>query len=375
MISLFFYILIICSSLLFFVLYGYAGKTNCVVSKPLYTTQFDYFFALCPIIILSGLRYGIGADYFTYESIYNTLHNASIYKYFFYHFANIGDYYTEIGWYIINRFFSPNYSSLLFIQQILIFLFLYKGLKFFKDTINPAFALMVYCFTQLIYSWNGMRFTVAIVVLFSGFEYIINRNVIKWCITVLLAMLFHKTSVICLPFYFLTEFSSKKFNSFRNVLLYIFVLFFPALIKLLFIIAGFIPFFKRYLGSAVYIVGAFHFSPMFLFHIIPVILPIYYYKKNYIKHDKVAKILVRIYLLSIPFREIGMVNTMFTRLARFPQMVEVIFIPYIINSFSNKKRKMYMYAYYFIWYLFYFFYYALVNDQGTSVPYQSIITF
>lgn len=374
--SLFFYIVVICFSLSFFLLYRYAGETPSSIllaHRSFYKTPVEFLVALVPVIFLTGVRYGIGADYFSYASIYKLLHFTPLPVYLKKHFEGVGAYYTEIGWYVLNRFFSFDYCSLLFVVETVIFCFLYKGLSFFKEHINVPFALMIYCFTQLLYSWNGIRFAIAVVVLFSGFEYIICRKPVKWILTVLLAMMFHKTAVICLPFYFLAEFSSARLNALRNLLLYLFVFLFPLLIKTIILIAGFIPLFSRYLSAAIYVIGDFHFSPMFLFHVVPVIVPLLFVRGKFIQRDSIARVLFRIYLLEIPFREAGMVSTYLSRLARFPQMVGVIFIPYVLMSLPKGWRKTYLYVYYFCWYLFYFFYYAVINDQGSSYPYQTIL--
>ncbi len=375
MLSLVCYIFIICFSMFLLCLYGYANKTNYCKKNSFYNSPVEFFFSLLPIIFLTGLRYGIGTDYFSYKSIYNSLHEVSFSKYLENHFDGVGEYYVEIGWYILNRFFSFNFPSLLFIVQIIIFSFLYKGLAFFKGNVSVPLAIMIYCFTQLVYSWNGMRFAIAVVIVFSGFKYIVHRSFIKWVAIVLLAMTFHKTSIVCLPFYFMAEFNSKKFNKARNFLLFLFVVFFPVLINSILDIVALIPFFSRYFAAAAYIIGDFHFSPMFLFHIVPVILPILVVRGKFIKQDSVAKVLFRIYLLEIPFREIGMVNTWFTRFARFPQMVEIVLIPYVLYSLSKGQKKLFMQIYYFYWYVFYFLYYAIINDRGDSYPYQSILNF
>ena len=345
MISLFCYIFIIVFSLTLFYLYRYAGFTNACSKRSFYNSPIEFFFALLPILFLTGLRYGIGTDYFAYEKIYNLLRTTPFPTYLEKHLAGIGEYYVEIGWYLLNRFFSFDFCSLLFVVQALIFGFLYKGLSFFKNSVSIPFALMLYHFTQLIYSWNGMRFAVALAIIFSGFEYILCRKGVKWIITVLLAMTFHKTSVVCLFFYFMGEFDSKIFNKARSFLLVLFVIFFPVLIEIIFDVVALIPLFSRYLAAARYAVGEFRFSPMFLFHIIPVILPILIVRGKFMRRDMIAKVLFRLYLLEIPFREIGMINTWFTRFARFPQMVEVVLIPYLLYSLPKGQKKLFLYIF------------------------------
>ncbi|MDY6190315.1 MAG: EpsG family protein [Treponema sp.] len=339
-----------------------------------FNTPIEFFFALLPLLLLTGFRYGIGADYFNYKIIYERLHSTPFKVYLVNHFGGTSEYYTEIGWYIINRF-SYNYNAVLFIAEMIIFTFLYKGISFFKYSINVPFAIIIYCFTQLLYSWNGIRFAIAVVIIFSGFKYIICKKLFKYIFTVIIAMLFHKTAVICVPLYLLTEFKSKKLNSLRNIILYLFVILFPLFIKGIITMSGKIFLFQRYLSAAIYAIGDFHFTPMFIFHVIPVIIPLLIYGRQLFKNDVIAKILLRIYLLEIPFREAGMISKYLTRLSRFPQVVGIILVPYVLESLPRKWTRIYLYIYFFVWYLFTFFYYAIINDEGCSYPYYSILTF
>ena len=58
---------------------------------------------LFPLIAMYGLRYGIGVDYFSYQRFYDVLHNASFSEYWIGHINNIGEFYVEPGYYILNK--------------------------------------------------------------------------------------------------------------------------------------------------------------------------------------------------------------------------------------------------------------------------------
>ncbi len=82
----------------------------------------------------------------------------------------------------------------------------------------------------------------------------------------------------------------------------------------------------------------------------------------------------RICLMEIPFRLLGQYNTWFTRYTRCSQIVLVIFIPLILSRIENRQKRLMLGAYYILWYIFYFAYYAIVNDQGDSLPYVWIFS-
>ena len=132
--------------------------------------------------------------------------------------------------------------------------------------------------------------------------------------------------------------------------------------------------FSRYFTVGKYALGDISFKPMFLFHIVPVFLPLLIVKKNFITRDNLANFLFRISLFEIPLRELGSLNTWLSRLARFPQMFQLLFVPYVLQSIKNSKLRLFLKIYYIIWYIFYFMYTAIVNDAGDSLPYISIFS-
>lgn len=336
--------------------------------------QFVLFaFLVCPIIFIYTARYGIGTDYFAYRSIFELLHYTDFEKYWHFHKLNYGSYYVEPGFYILNRFLSFNFVSLLFICSLLILGFIYFGTIKLVPKISMAWCIFIYYCTQFIFSMNVMRFAIAITIVFFGINFIVQKKIVSWFFFVGLASCFHKTSIICFPLYFLVDINNKKLSKFRNFLWYVFVLGFPVIAKMLFVLAANISFFSRYFATAKYMLNGFTFKPMFLFHIAPILFPLIIVKRKFIFQDKKAALFFRVLLLEIPMRELGAFNTWLSRLARFPQMIQIVFIPYVLSSIKNQKLKMILKIYYVAWYSFYFIYGALVNDMGDSVPYRSIL--
>lgn len=326
-----------------------------------------------PIILIYTMRYGIGTDYFSYKEIYEILHKASLPEYLTNHNHNIGAYYVEPGYYLLNRFFCFSYRSLLFITSVIIMFFLYHGiLSLTHKSFLPLCVLIYFC-TQFIYSMNGVRFTIAITIVFWGIQFIIKKKCWLWILCIILAMGFHKTSLICFPLYFLGEMSSKRIAKIRNYLWYFFIFAFPMLWKGLFEVTKEISIFSRYFTTAIYTISNFTLKPMFLFHILPVLFPLFFAKRQFILHDEKASLLLKIMLFEIPLRELGSLNTFLTRFARFPQMVQIVFIPYVLSSVKNQKLRVILTIYYVAWYSFYFIYGAIVNDAGDSLPYRSIL--
>lgn len=331
-----------------------------------------FLFLISPIILIYTLRYSIGTDYFSYRDIFYKLHFSTLRNYLLLHKDNIGSFYVEPAYFILNRYLSFSYGSSQFIVSIIMFACVYYGSISVFPKINLAFVVFIYFCTQFIYSMNGVRFAISITFVFLGVQYIVNRNLFGWAFCIILATGFHKTSIICAPLYLCANFQSKHFSKYRDIVWYTFIFAFPIFTKLLLGIASGISMFSRYFTVGRYALGNFEFKLMFLLHILPVFLPLIIVKKNFIASDIFAKTLFRISLFEIPLRELGSFNTWISRLARFPQMFQLLFVPYVLQSIKDSKLRLVFKIYYIAWYVFYFMYTALVNDAGDSLPYISI---
>ena len=331
-----------------------------------------FLFFVSPIILSYTLRYSIGTDYFAYKDIFSQLHDKTLNEYLSLHNKNVGSFYVEPAYFILNRYLSFSYGSLRCLISIIIFTNIYYGSISVYSKIDLGFVVFIYFCTQFIYSMNGVRFALSITFIFLGLQYIINKKFVGWIICVLLATGFHKTSIICAPLFLCANFDNMWFSKFRDIIWYTFVFAFPIFVKLLIGIVSSMSIFSRYFTVGMYALGNFTFKPMFLFHILPVFLPLVIVKKNFITRDNLAKLLFRISLFEIPLRELGSFNTWLSRLARFPQMLQLLFVPYVLQSIKNSKLRLFLKIYYIIWYIFYFMYTAIVNDAGDSLPYISI---
>ena len=153
----------------------------------------------------------------------------------------------------------------------------------------------------------------------------------------------------------------------------IFILLFPVLAQYLFEFAANISVFARYFISYSISSGG-EGGLKWLIHIIPVILPLILFCRKEIFSSVDVSVYFRICLMEIPFRMLGQFNTYFTRYTRCSQIVLVLLIPLILSRIANRQKRLLLEIYYILWYIFYFAYYAIVNDQGASLPYVWIFS-
>lgn len=329
---------------------------------------------LFPVIAMYGLRYGIGADYFNYERIYNTVHEASIGEYWAFHSRDIDVYYVESAYYILNRIF-PSYRALLWGMGILYFSLFLLVVRDYSRKISIPFALFIFLSTQFIYSMNGTRFAVALCFLLLGYNALAQNKARKFVICVLAGALFHKSALFCLALIFLKKYRYRQVNSARNIALFGLIILFPLASKYLIWIAGKLPVFERYFSTIRYSAsGTMDGGWKWLLNIVPVFLPLLFLCKKEIFDQEDTRTYFRICIMEVPFRMLGLLNTWYTRTARFAQIAQVIFIPLVLSKVTDKRKRGLLYLYYIVWYVFYFAYYAIVNDQGDSLPYVWIFS-
>ena len=185
--------------------------------------------------------------------------------------------------------------------------------------------------------------------------------------------MFHTSALFCLPIYLLKEYRGDFANKIRNIGIIFFIILFPLIVEYLFEFAASIAVFARYfLADSINSKtdGGF----MWIIHIIPVILPLVFFCRKEIFYSTDTSVYFRICLMEVPFRILGHYNMWFARYARCSQIILVILIPLILSRIRNRYKKLLLELYYIIWYIFYFAYYAMVNDQGSSLPYTWILS-
>ncbi len=331
-------------------------------------------FCSLPVILLYGLRVGIGTDYTAYEGMYEVLHNADFFYYWEKHNEIAGAFYVEPGYYILNKL-APSYRILLFADILFIIIPLWLALFEFKEKISFSFAIFIFMSIQFIYSMNGVRYIIAVSFILLGFVYLISGRNLRFFCCILTASLFHTSALICTAYYFIKNLKNNRLNAVRNMLFYAAVFMFAFGSKYIIRLVSGIPVFYRYFSTEVYSFSdGMQHGVFWLLHIIPVIVPLLLVCGKNLLYDSRSGIMFRIYLTEIPFRMMGLYNTWFTRLVRIPQVIEVIFIPYVLKNIKNKNTRRIMILYYAVWYVFYFVYYILVNDQRSSIPYQWIFS-
>jgi hypothetical protein len=147
------------------------------------------------IFIFGAIRVDFGADYYSYEKIFEGIHNQN--------FVNSG-LTTELGfqWLCI---LSPSYRVLLVLLTGLMsisYFFLFKKYVQRKYAIF-AFILLFICTYSLIGQLTGIRNAIVINILMLSIPFLVNRKIIPFFLIIITGAFFHTSSLLMLPLYFI----------------------------------------------------------------------------------------------------------------------------------------------------------------------------
>jgi hypothetical protein len=118
--------------------------------------------------------------------------------------------YFEIGYVFLNkivRIFTDNYSVFLVLHAFIIYGLIARSI--YKYSVNPFVTLFIfYC---LMLGYLGMnRQYIALAACIFSFQFIFNKKIIPFILCIAIAFLFHKSSLMFLPVYFLHKVISPK---------------------------------------------------------------------------------------------------------------------------------------------------------------------
>lgn len=160
------------------------------------------YFSVTLLIIIGGLRFEVGADWFAYENLFSKTSNLG-------HVFNS----REELLFMLIMFFSKNiidsYSLFIFILFSIAFFLKVKTLNYYSK--DFFLSLLIYVSAIfLIYDVNGIRQGLAISLVLLSIPYILNKNVYKYLFIVLMATICHTSAIIFLPFYWIANIRFKK---------------------------------------------------------------------------------------------------------------------------------------------------------------------
>lgn len=163
-----------------------------ILSEIKYKSFFLRPLALFFLIVFVGFRYDVGADYLSYEQIFNDAPQSSF-----------SELLIEPGYMFINHlvlFFTNNFYWLTTLIVAIQLFFFHKAIKDFE---YYTFALFVFITMNLGAMVNEMRQYIAILIFLYSLKFIYNRSFLKYLALIIFGACFHYSLLFVLPLYFL----------------------------------------------------------------------------------------------------------------------------------------------------------------------------
>lgn len=156
--------------------------------------NFEILLSFIIFSIFSGVRWNVGVDYPGYLNYYNALVNGYL--------NNIKD--VEIGFQNISEilaYLNLHFSVFFGFWACLQLFFIYYAFRK-EQFVLPFLGLIIVCGGQYIDWMNGMRQALAASIFVFSIQFIFQRNLLKYVITIIFASIFHQSAIILLSFYF-----------------------------------------------------------------------------------------------------------------------------------------------------------------------------
>lgn len=329
------------------------------------------FFVL--LTIISGIRYGVGTDFFNYNEYYELISSG----------YNIN---VEPGFVLISSVLSKlgfNSQAMFFALSALTMVFFYHGIKYYinSDYAYKPVLYIIFIIFPYFSSFNVVRQVLAASIILYASKYIIEKKLTKFSIWVLFAMLFHFSSIIFLGLYFIAKRDFKR-TTLLSVLLISFVAvkldFIMIILKFIINHLSFLDFggyIQNYINSS-YNTRELSFGAVFFIHVTILVMFILL-KDKLIKNER-SLLSFNFFYLYILFYILSMGAPVLTRFNYYFSIYMAISISKFGLMFDGRSRKIVEYVV-TVLYLLLFMYIVVSGylNPGTSdnIPYNFNLDF
>lgn len=292
-------------------------------SKSQASSLFFTAIAAVIMILVTGLRVGIGTDYYMYEDIY------------FWSAAGMQGS-IELGYYLLSRLcyaIVPNFHFFLLVLSTLFFVVCRCAIeKLSPDPVMSVFLLISagYFFAYM----NMMRQMLAAAILLYSLVYVRDSKPLRFLLCVFLACMMHTTSFVFLFVYFIRKLSNKGIVAFAAVFA---ICVATGVVDVLFQnVVGNFSKYEGYYNSAfnngriAYVAIAIDLSVLLLAALLSNRLP---------KSDSILRTLLVVEVLSLMMALVTGFVPLADRLRRYFSVSMIVFIPQLLGLIDDKKLK------------------------------------
>lgn len=324
-----------------------------------------YLLGISGPILLAAFRYQVGTDFNNYHWMYNSYASMSTKEFF-----TSRELFYGWGVWLISKMSKLIGGERMFFGAFA-FLILHFGIKGFEKYENVNWFLIVYSFLLGPFSTglNTMKQAVAMAIIFWGLNYVYKKNIVKYILCVILAVMFHTSAIIAIPIYFVYNSENDKIWNIRSVIsVFIAIIASVNVLNILSAISRIdfmnISRFSSYstegTGNLTFFWSLFEFAIILLLQ-----------NKLAIIDDK-NKLLIVLMGLGLSLNAIGFISV-------FVKRISLYFTSYsLLVLFSQSSKAIPQYRYnrvicnivFFLFFIAIFVLYYYLSGQGHIIPYQ-----
>lgn len=320
--------------------------------------------ALAIPILISGFRYGVGGDFYTYLGTYNTYATLSIVD--FYEYNGI----KQIGYYLFNKLSFVLFDS----HTVLFTAFACFTVVFFHKAIrkmnvkNPA--LLYFMFLLMVYptSFNIMKQCLAISICVYAFQYFFSGNMKKYIGWIIVAFFFHSSAIILLLLCFVRKFFFIK--KFTNLLITFAVGLFST--RWMFYVIENVNFLNKYMTYEDGYSGSINNYSFYLNAFVFVALLIFG-RQLILKNENMVAF--HFLTLSIVASILGFQSPFIARIGYYFSAFEVILLVNLTETFKEKDSEIIACVGIIAYALASFIITYYILGQSSVIPYQTMVLF
>lgn len=344
-----------------------------------------------PICLAGFRKIGIGTDTEVYANVlFDAANNSTSFldylsRYVYTNFQYKSVMNWEIGYNVLVYLATKVTGSIqgvFFLTHFVIVIFIYKGLEEYKKEISVSYGMLVFYFMFYGSSLNAMRQWIAIAIIFWGTHFLMKEQTRNFFITVIIALLFHNSSVIGLVLYviyiYMKQLGRKRIISINGkhlsndtykflVIVVVGITSLLCINTLGSVLASISDVFARYVR--IYISGTVHIMLMQIIRRTPIIILVFINWKQLKEKAIDSPFLTAMLIVDTLISQLGSITTQSSRMGYFFSIYEVILIPELIFVKFGKKR-----IFYFILiavFLFIGFYYDnVLMGRSEIIPYK-----
>lgn len=328
------------------------------------------------LLLFAFFRYGIGADYFSYQFLYSRLNPSILGE------LSAGLDSQEIGFRLFGSLLKQlgfSYQMYLVVIASINIFFISKICK--KHSNNPALSMLLYfCFYYLVWTFSGLRqgITIAIGVYYL-LEYIKKNKPVKFLVIVIVLTFIHSSALVLLPLYLASRIDFKK----KTLIILAFCAVLFAVIPVGSLVArlNWIPFINK---AIPYINTSSSFNNILDFQslgrIAFLIVALFYYD-IYTKQNYISKKIMNIYIVSLILYFVFKFSELTAaRLSIYGKLLDVIILANIYNLYKEKVNKILYALSLFVLLIFYLNkemgaleeQTKIINEDSRVMPYTNI---